>query len=217
MNEEENIADVIRELKRIGFSDILVIDGNSKDKTAEIAQELGVNLIFQDGHGKGSALRQVFTYAGLTGNVVVMMDADGSMNPAELLTFIDALEFGVDVVKGSRFIIGGGSEDMTVVRKMGNLFFVALTNLLIGTKYTDLCYGFAAFKRQAIERLYPHLTSMNFEIETEIFVESKKLGLNVIEVPSNELRRKSGKSNLSALRDGMTILRTIFREFIIRH
>jgi glycosyltransferase involved in cell wall biosynthesis len=214
LNEERNIADVIGELKRIGFLDILVIDGNSKDETARIARELGVNLIFQNGHGKGTALRQVFSYGGLKGNIVVMMDADGSMDPKELFSFVEALKPEVDVAKGSRFIHGGYSEDMTFPRKVGNLLFVALSNLLMHTKYTDLCYGFAAFKRGAIEKLYPGLTSENFEIEAEIFLRSKKLGLNVTEVPSIELRRKNGKSNLKAIQDGFLILRTILREFI---
>ena len=214
LNEERNIAFVIKELRRIGFSDILVVDGNSQDKTADIVKELGVELISQNGRGKGDAVRQVFSYTVFKGNTVVMMDADGSMDPKELFSFVEALKPGVDVVKGSRFMRGGHSEDMTFIRKVGNLLFVALVNLLTRTKYTDLCYGFAAFRREAVERLYPHLLSKNFEIETELFVKSKKMGLKVVEVPSVELRRKSGKSNLKAFEDGFLILRTILRESI---
>lgn len=214
LNEERNIANVIRELKQIGFSDILVIDGNSRDQTVRVARELGVNLMFQNGHGKGNALRQVFRYGAFGGNIVIMMDADGSMNPKELLSFVEALKPGIDVVKGSRFMRGGYSEDMTFARRVGNLLFVALVNLFMRTRYTDLCYGFAAFRREAIESLYPSLRSGYFEIETEIFVKSKKLGLKVVEVPSVELRRKNGKSNLKAVEDGFLILKTIFREFV---
>ena len=214
LNEERNIAFVIKELRRIGFSDILVVDGNSQDKTADIVKELGVELISQNGRGKGDAVRQVFSYTVFKGNTVVMMDADGSMNPKELFSLVEALKPDVDVVKGSRFMRGGHSEDMTFIRKVGNLLFVALVNLLARTKYTDLCYGFAAFRREAVERLYPHLLSKNFEIETELFVKSKKMGLKVVEVPSVELRRKSGKSNLKAFEDGFLILRTILRESI---
>jgi glycosyltransferase involved in cell wall biosynthesis len=209
LNEQENIANVIGELKQIGFSDILIIDGNSKDMTAAIAKRLGVNVMFQNGHGKGNALRQVFSDGSFTGEILVMMDADGSMSPSELQLFVSALKTDVDVVKGSRFMYGGHSEDMTLVRRIGNLLFVKVTNVLAHAKYTDLCYGFAAFRRDAIERLYPNLRSSNFEIEAEIFIKGKKLGLNVVEVPSVELRRKSGKSNLKALRDGFLILKTI--------
>jgi len=212
LNEEKNIAEVIRELKRTGFSDILVIDGNSRDRTISIAKKLGVNVIRQNGKGKGSALRQAFSHDGLSGDVVVVMDADGSMNPKEIFSFIEALENGVDLVKGSRFMPGGHSEDMTFIRRIGNGLFVLLTNFLCSTNYTDLCYGFAAFRRDAIAKLYPHLQSRNFEIETEIFIKAKKLELKVMEVPSIELRRKHGKSNLKAYRDGFRILKTIIHE-----
>jgi glycosyltransferase involved in cell wall biosynthesis len=216
LNEEKNIAEVIRELRRTGFSDILVIDGNSNDRTVPIAKKFGVNVIRQNGKGKGDALRQAFSHDGLSGGVVVMMDADGSMNPKEIFSFIEALENGVDLAKGSRFMPGGHSEDMTFIRRVGNSLFVLLTNFLCSTNYTDLCYGFAAFRRDAIERLYPHLQSRNFEIETEIFIKAKKLELKVMEVPSIELRRKHGKSNLSAYKDGFRILKTIVHEVFHR-
>lgn len=213
LNEERNIAGVIEELKRIGFANVLIVDGNSKDKTVTIAEKLGVHVIHQNGHGKGNALRQAFSADGL-GSVIVMMDADGSMCPKELASFIKSLDRGVDLVKGSRFLPGGYSEDMTFIRRIGNGLFVWLVNSIWGANYTDLCYGFAAFKKEAIKKIFPHLRSMNFEIETEIFVKAKKFGLNVVEVPSIELRRKHGKSNLSAIKDGYRILKTIGKEFI---
>jgi len=213
LNEEKSIAGVIEELKRIGFSKILIVDGNSKDETVAIAEKLGVDVIHQNGHGKGDALRQAFSYDGLS-NLIVMMDADGSMRPKELASFIKTLDSGVDLVKGSRFLPGGYSEDMTFIRRMGNGLFVWLVNSIWSASYTDLCYGFAAFKKDAIKRIFPNLISKNFEIETEIFIKVKKCGLTVAEVPSTELRRKFGKSNLSAVKDGYRILKTIIREFI---
>jgi glycosyltransferase involved in cell wall biosynthesis len=216
LNEEQNIAEVIQELRLAGFSNILVIDGNSNDKTAKIAEKLGVTVLFQNGKGKGNALRQAFTYDGLKGEVVVIMDADGSMNPQEVVSYIGALDQGVDMVKGSRFIRGGYTEDMTTIRRIGNSLFVLMTNLLCSTHYTDLCYGFAAFRREAIEKLYPYLESKNFEIETEIFIKAKKLGLKVMEIPSVELRRRHGKSNLMAYKDGFRILKVIINGIFYR-
>lgn len=212
-NEEKNIERVILELRRHGFSDILIIDGNSKDKTVSIAKKYEVTVIHQNGNGKGDALRQAFAYDGLKGDVVVMMDADGSMRTEELFSFIETLDLlGVDMVKGSRFIPSGYSEDMTLLRRIGNAFFVFLVNALWFTDYTDLCYGYAVFRRKAIEELYPRLKSKNFEIEAEIFIKTKKSGLSVVELPSVELRRRNGKSNLNAFRDGFRILKTIARE-----
>jgi len=214
LNEEKSIAGVIWELKHLGYHNILVVDGNSRDKTAEIAKEFGASIVAQNGSGKGDALRQAFNHHGLNGNVVVMIDADGSMNPKELPALIKALDSGADLAKASRFLQYGHSEDMNLIRKIGNRFFLSLVNLFWSANYTDLCYGFGVFRKDAIKKLYPCLKSKNFEIETEIFVKAKKMGLTVVEVPSIEYRRKHGKSNLKAIPDGLRIFRTILRELI---
>jgi glycosyltransferase involved in cell wall biosynthesis len=211
LNEEKNISSIVKELHQLGFTNILMIDGNSTDGTVEIAQELGVNVLHQNGKGKGEALRQAFDYTQLS-DWVVMLDADGSMDPKEIFRFLEHLNNGIDVVKGSRFMPFGFSEDMTLFRRMGNAVFVHLVNLIWGAKYTDLCYGFAAFKKEALLTLQPYLESKNFEIETELFIKAKKLHLNVIEVPSIELRRKYGKSNLNSFKDGFLIFKTIMHE-----
>jgi len=182
---------------------------------------LEANVIVQNGRGKGAALRQAFDDADLDGDIIVMMDvmmdADGSMNPKEIALFIKALDSGVDLAKGSRFLPGGYSEDMNLIRRIGNRFFVLLVNSFWSANYTDLCYGFAAFRKDALEKLRPYLKSINFEIETEIFIKAKKLGLKVIEVPSVEFRRRHGKSNLSIFRDGSRILKIVFRELVNAH
>jgi len=214
LNEEENIAGVIRELGQMGCQNILIVDGNSRDKTVEVAKEFGVDVIFQNGRGKGAALRQAFSHDGLNGGAVVIMDADGSMNPKEIMPFIDALNSGADLVKGSRFLRYGYSEDMSLIRKIGNRFFVFLVNRFWSANYTDLCYGFAAFNNDAIKKLCPYLKSTNFEIETEVFIKAKKLGLKVVEAPSIESRRRHGKSNLCAFKDGIRILKTIIEELV---
>jgi len=216
LNEEENIAEVIHELKHLGFLNLLIIDGNSQDRTVTIAKKLGVKVIHQNGQGKGNALRQAFSHNRQNGDydVVVIMDADGSMNPKEIFSLIEALKERVDLVKASRFVLQGYSDDMSLVRRIGNKLFVLLVNSFWSANYTDLCYGFAAFSKGAIEKLYPHLKSTNFEIETEMFIKAKKLELKVVEVPSVELRRKHGKSNLNAVKDGFRIFKTIVREFI---
>jgi glycosyltransferase involved in cell wall biosynthesis len=210
-NEEANIKIIINELQDLGYSNILVIDGHSDDATVDEAKKLGVNIVNQDGKGKGAALRQAINYPGL-GDWVIMMDADGSMDPKEIPILLEPLKNGVDVTKGSRFMNGGHTDDMTFVRRFGNRMFVFLVNSLIKTKYTNLCYGYAAFTKCAIKKLNPYLKSDSFEIETEIFIKAKILGLEVKEVPSVEAPRLNGKTNLSARRDGYRILKTIFRE-----
>jgi glycosyltransferase involved in cell wall biosynthesis len=214
LNEGRNLPFVLSALKKINIDEILVIDGNSTDNTVEIAKDYGVSVVFQDGRGKGGAISQVFCNGYLDVDALVIIDADGSMMPEEIPNFVEKLQSGYDVVKGSRFLNGGHSEDMNFLRRLGNVFFSSLVRLVWAPEYTDLCYGYAIFTKESINRLAPVLKSQNFEIETEVFIKAKKLGLRVGEVPSVELARKFGKSNLKAFEDGMRILRTIINEIV---
>ncbi len=208
-NEEKNIGDVLSQLNYLGFGNVLVIDGSSKDGTLQVAVENGAKIVLQDGRGKGQAIRQVLSNDYLDSDALVLMDADGSMAAKEVPRFVEALNQGADVAKGSRFISGGGSYDMTPLRRFGNTIMTSTVNFLCNSRYTDLCYGFVAFNKKAMKALAPVLESNNFEIETEVFIKAQKLGLKVVEVPSIEYKRKSGKSNLNTFRDGYKILKTI--------
>jgi glycosyltransferase involved in cell wall biosynthesis len=161
----------------------------------------------QQGTGKGSALRTGFQEA--TGDIVVMMDADGSMSPQEIRHYVHFLTNGYDFVKGSRFISGGGSLDITPIRRLGNLFLLTAFNTAYDAHLTDLCYGFCAFHRRYLEHL--RLSATGFEIEAEMTVRAMQAGLRIAEVPSLELPRRTGASNLHAIRDGIRVLRTVLR------
>jgi glycosyltransferase involved in cell wall biosynthesis len=149
-------------------------------------------------------------FAAATGDYVVMVDADGSMDPVEILMFVAALDAGNDLVKGSRFMPGGGSADLSLLRSVGNRFLLSVANLIFGSSHSDLCYGYAAFRRSLILGL--ELTAVGFEVETELFLRATRNGLRVHEIPSFEAPRRSGASNLNAFRDGWRILGTIVRE-----
>ena len=213
-NEERNIKDVIFRLKNLGYDNVLVVDGCSEDGTLEMARRNGAKVIAQDGLGKGNAVRQVLSNEYFDVDALVLMDADGSMAPEEIPVFMKALNSGADVVKGSRFMKGGSSYDMSLMRRIGNGLLMICTNILFSTKYTDLCYGFAVFSRQAVEKLAPILRSQNFEIEAEIFIKAAEIGLTVKEVPSTEFKRRYGSSKLNWIRDGISIFGRIVREFI---
>jgi glycosyltransferase involved in cell wall biosynthesis len=212
-NEEKNVALVINRLRTMGFKDILIVDGHSTDRTVDVALSLGARVVYQNGSGKGNALRRGF-WECKDSSIVVMIDADGSMPPDEVPLYLKAVESGADVVKGSRFMAKGSSKDFTFMRKTGNRILTGLTNFLFLTNYTDLCYGFMAFSKDAISKLNPCLRGERFEIETEICVKAKGLGLKVIEVPSCELPRIHGTSNLRTFRDGFSILGLLLAESI---
>jgi glycosyltransferase involved in cell wall biosynthesis len=215
LNERENIHEIIYRLRKMGFCDILVVDGHSSDGTAECAQNLGARVLLQNGHGKGAAVRDAFTesLSNARAEIIVMMDADGSMSPEELPSFIDAINAGADIVKGSRFLPQGGSDDLTLTRRVGNKMLTMVINFLFLTDYTDLCYGYIAFSRNALLQLSSCLSGKEFEIETEICVKANTLGLNIVEIPSFERLRRFGSSNLHAFRDGITIFTLLLKEY----
>ncbi len=212
-NEEKNIGSVLSEIRCLGYKKILVIDGSSKDETVKIATEKGAIIVLQEGHGKGQAIRQVLNGGYLSVDFLILLDADGSMSPQEIPRFLEALNRGGDVIKGSRFISSGYTYDMTAIRKLGNLMMTSCFNILYSTNFTDLCYGYVALNKKAIEKLAPILKSNYFEIEAEIFVKAVELGLKIVEVPSIEYSRKNGTSNLHSLRDGLKIFKTILNPF----
>ncbi|MCB1380886.1 MAG: glycosyltransferase family 2 protein [Alphaproteobacteria bacterium] len=185
--------------------ELILVDGNSADGTVEVAKRLRPDVIVvpQDRPGKGAALRCGFAAA--RGDIVVTLDADGSADPGEMPLFVGALLAGHDVAKGTRFAQGGTSEDITVIRRLGNWFLELVAKLLFGGHFTDLCYGYNAFWRDKLAVLDLEGAD-GFEIEAVMQVEALKAGLNICEVPSVELPRISGHSKLHAVRDGFRIL-----------
>ncbi|WP_249012092.1 glycosyltransferase family 2 protein [Conexibacter sp. DBS9H8] len=209
LNEEESVGWVMENLP--GWVDeVVLVDGLSVDGTELVVADVrpDVVVVHQRARGKGAALRAGFAAA--SGDVVVMLDADGSTDPREVGVFVDALVGGAQFVKGSRYLPGGGSSDFTWLRDVGNRGFVWLANRLFGVAFTDLCYGFCAFWRRDVGRL--GLVADGFEIEMELVCSALRAGLSVVEVPSWELCRRSGVSNLHAWRDGWRVLGTLLHQ-----
>jgi len=211
INEADNLDAVFSRLPP-GLFEVILVDGFSTDGTVERAQELrpDVKIVRQSGWGKGNALDCGVVAA--LGDIIVMLDADGSTDPAEIPRFVAALLTGADFAKGSRFLTGGGSEDITRIRRLGNWALTRVVNSMWRVQYTDLNYGYNAYWRRCHGDIRPDLHG--FEIEALINVRAAKLGLNVVEVPSFERSRRHGASNLHARRDGIRVLRTILGERI---
>lgn len=212
-NEEKNIKKVLTDIKksRAKIQEIIVVDANSTDRTVEIAKKFGAKVIYEKPEGrvgKGYALRLGMERA--KGDIVITMDADCSNLSSELGLLIEGIKAGFDVCMGSRFIQGGGTEDMPWYRKFGNKFFVFLVNLIWKMNYSDLCYGYRSFKKNCIKKL--DLRADGFGIETEINIKAAKRKLKVLEVPSFEKSRMHGSGKLNTFKDGFNILNTIIRE-----
>jgi glycosyltransferase involved in cell wall biosynthesis len=224
LNEERNLSHVFAKLPA-GIAEVIVVDGGSIDRTVAVARELrpDVKIVQQTRTGKGNALACGFAAA--TGDIIVMIDADGSTDPAEIPLFVAELIAGAEFVKGSRFDKGGHSHDITPLRKIGNDGLNVVVNVLFGTRFTDLCYGYNAFWRRVVPTLdlpdpaLPRpadgskLWGDGFEIETMINIRAAADGMRVGEVGSIEHARIHGQSNLNTFRDGFRVLRTIFSEY----
>jgi glycosyltransferase involved in cell wall biosynthesis len=213
LNEAENLPFVLPRIPKTVF-EVILVDGRSTDDTIEVAKALwpDIRIVTQLGRGKGAALRTGFAAA--KGDVIVMLDADGSTDPAEIPSFVAALQGGADFAKGSRFLAGGGTLDMPLYRKLGNDGFVLLVRILFRRRFSDLCYGYNAFWARVLPLL--NLDGDGFEIETMMNVRAVRAGLQVVEVPSFEGRRVYGRSRLRTIPDGTRVLRTIFRERMSR-
>ena len=208
-NEAANVSWVLEQVPAC-VDEIVIVDGNSRDATIVTARSCraDITVVNQQGVGKGDALRAGFAAA--SGDVLVMIDADGSMAPQEIPHFLHFLGNGYDFVKGSRFTGGGGSRDITRLRWMGNIALLKLVNVLFEAQLTDLCYGFCAFHRRYLPFL--NLTTTGFEVETALVMSALRAGLRIAEVPSMEMPRRHGRSNLRTFRDGQRVLQTILRE-----
>lgn len=213
LNEAPNLPHVLTGIPAY-VDEVIIVDGHSTDDTIAVARALmpEVRIVLQRSRGKGDALACGFAAA--RGDIIVMLDADGSTDPAEIPRFIAPLLAGADYVKGTRFAGGGSSEDITPLRRAGNRVLSGTVNVLFGSDYTDLCYGYNAFWRGCLENL--RVDCNGFEIETLMNVRVARAGLIVEEVPSVERERLYGDSKLHAGRDGARILRTIVRERLRR-
>ncbi len=208
LNESANLPYVLPRIPA-WVKEIILVNGNSSDDTAEVVSNIrpGVRIISQLGKGKGAALKTGFEAA--TGDIIIMLDADGSTDPAEIPRFC-ALLGAADFVKGSRFMQGGGTADMEFHRKFGNWCFKVAVRTLYGGTFSDLCYGYMGFWRYILPQL--NIDSDGFEVETLISIRALKANLKIAEVPSFEYRRLHGKSNLRAVPDGWRVLKTIINE-----
>jgi len=213
LNEAQNLPLILPYIPMDVVDEVILVDGRSTDGTAEISRKImpSIKLVMENKQGKGAALTT--GYKASSGDIVIVMDADGSNDPREIPRFIQALREGADFVKGSRFASGGGTTDMPRIRRLGNAGFVHLVNLLFNGSFTDLCYGYHAFWRYCLNSLDLE-DADGFEIDTALYLQAMSNRLKIREVPSFEGYRFYGDGKLRTIPDGFRVLRTILSEFV---
>jgi glycosyltransferase involved in cell wall biosynthesis len=209
LNEAESLPYVLPRIPE-WVDEVLLVDGHSTDRTVEVAKELrpDIRVLYQPGKGKGDALRYGLLHA--TGDIIVTMDADGQTDPAELHRFVEVVQRGYDVAKGTRFrrII---SRNRPVYRIIGNWLITLTFNLLFLRLYSDICSGYNAFRREALSSL--DLTCPDgFADEPLLHARIAKAGLRVKEVAHRDLPRLAGDSKAPSWRQGWKAIKTIIRE-----
>lgn len=219
-DEAENIREILPYLKE--YYEVIVVVSENDHASADAArQALPVaKIVYQTRKGKGNALACGF--AEVTGDAIVMFDVDGSADPHEIPRFIQALTDGADLAKGSRYCPGGGSDDITVIRSLGNKGLNLVASVLTSTRFSDLCYGYNAFWADQLYMLdLPEVdidddVSMvrgdGFEIEALIIGRFALSGAAITEVPSFEHHRYYGNTNLNAIKDGCRVLWTLLQD-----
>lgn len=211
--EEETIAPVLDEINRTIASlksyafEVLVVVDHPDDPTVRAAESRNAKVLLNDKlRGKGNAL--YYGFRNSTGDVIAILDADGSHNPSDLGLFLAEIDKGAGLVIGSRVL--GGSSDHNVIRLFGNALFTVLFSILFSTTIMDTLNGYKVFVRDAVTGYKPRTAGLDVEIE--IVSRAVCKGLRLVEVPSHENRRAGGKMKSRAIRDGFLILRACLRE-----
>lgn len=211
-NEEEGIRDVVTSfpkaaLAHYGFDlEVLVIDNNSTDRTAEVARECGATVIHEAKKGKGNAIRAGFFAIGEDVDYIVMLDGDATYRPEEILRMIEPLHSGFgNVIIGSR--LGGKMKEgsMKGFNRMGNWFYSHIVRFFYNVNVTDVLTGYFAWNREALFAMRPHLKSAGFAIEMEMVTKLARLGEEIYSVPIS-YHPRAGESNLRPIYDGSRIM-----------
>ncbi len=218
LNEEESLEYVFNKIPKDDIDEVILVDGGSTDRTMEIAQKLGLKAIRQEGSGLGSAVKQGLELT--SGDIKIILDADGSHNPEDIIRLIEKVQEGYDVVVASRYcntlslssiFKKGTSYDDTVLTTIGNKFFTLICKLVFKVPINDILMGFKAFRKEVFEKI--KIDAKGPEYNVEVVLKAHKAGFKIGEISTIEQKRRGGKSKLNAFNDGMRILIEIIKNF----
>jgi glycosyltransferase involved in cell wall biosynthesis len=207
LNEEATIGRVLGGFReRLPAAALYVIDNNSSDKTAQVAQEHGARVLRETRPGKGFAVRRAFRE--VEADVYLLVDGDDTYPSEDADRMLQPILEGLaDVVVGTRF--GSEKSEFRSVNRIGNRILLGFLNALFSAKVTDLLSGYRAMTREFVKQV--PVLSAGFELETELSVLALERGFRTVEIPIRVRGRPPGShSKISVIRDGLRILNAIF-------
>ncbi|ELZ12599.1 family 2 glycosyl transferase [Halovivax asiaticus JCM 14624] len=206
LNEAATIGDIVSDFRARGYDNVLVMDGGSTDQTRDIAREAGARVVEQSGEGKGQAIREAMAYVEVA--YVLMLDGDGTYDPADAERMLEPLAGGYEHVIGDRFA-DIDPDAMTRLNRVGNRLINRSFTTIHGAEYADILSGYRAFTVDSFERCSP--SADGFTIETELAVECVKQGIDTTVVPiSYGARPDDSETNLRPVRDGGRIIVSLY-------
>jgi glycosyltransferase involved in cell wall biosynthesis len=208
LNEADSVPLLIKEMPMDVIDETVFVDGHSTDGTPDIIRSFGFPVYMQPNRGYGDAFNYGIFKA--SGDIIILMDSDGSHNPADIPRLLQKIDEGYDFVLGSRYMKGAGSGDDTSIRLFGNKFFTMLTNIIWRMRVSDSLYLFAAVKRHVIEQM-EKTRARGFEYCVEFIIKAYKAGFKFAEIPCYERPRFGGKQKTIAPIHGAKILWAILR------
>lgn len=208
LNEVGSIEAVLNDIPKDRVDEVLVADGGSTDGTVELVTRLGYRIVTQTEKGFGAAVDNGFKQA--KGDIVVVLNADGSQNPKDIPNLVDKINQGYDLVLASRYLPGGGSEEDTFLHHIGNKFFTFLCNALYQVGVSDVLYFFLAAKKAIFEKVKTNCPDAGYCVELPI--KTRRAGFKITDVPSFEKKRTAGKAKVHTLSTGFKILMTLLKQ-----
>ena len=214
-NERENIQALVPAVQEIvgglGLrTQIVVVDGGSRDGTAEAATQLGARAVLQQERGYGGALLAGFASA--TAPYVLTMDADLS-HPPTFIADLWAHREQAELIIASRYV-PGGKATVSPSRRVLSVILNALFRIVLRVPARDLSSGFRLYRREALQQL--HLRSRDFDVLEEILVLVYRHGWRILEVPFHYMPRQSGSSHAKLIRFGWAYIKTLVRMWRLR-
>lgn len=206
LNEEGIVGKTIKsipvdEIEEAGYDvEIIVVNNNSTDNTAQEAKDAGATVFLEKNRGYGNAYIRGFKEA--TGDIIIMGDADGTYPLEQSMDFINYIvDDGSDFVIGSRFKGRIEKGAMPALHQyIGNPLLTKMLNILFNSEYSDTHCGMRAFTKDALHKM--NLTAPGMEFAVEMVIEAREKNLNIKEIPISYKKRGGGEAKLSSFTDG---------------